>query len=69
MKYLLDTCVISEMAKPRPDKKVAAWLRSCEEEAVFLSVLTLGEIQKGIAKLADSKRRTRIQHWLDQLDR
>ena len=62
---MVDTCVISEMARPRPDKRVAAWLSRCEEEALFLSVLTLGEIQKGIAKLEDSRRRTRIQHWLD----
>lgn len=65
MRYLLDTCVISELAKPRPNKKVAAWLDSCDEDAVFLSVLTIGEIQKGIAKLAKGKRRSNIQHWLD----
>jgi toxin FitB len=65
MKYLLDTCVISELAKPKPNGDVLRWLRGRDEEALFLSVLTIGEIQKGIAKLADGRRRDTIQQWLD----
>lgn len=66
MRYLLDTCLLSELAKARPNRKVLAWLESQDEETLYLSVLTLGEIQKGIAKLANGKRRDTIQRWLDQ---
>jgi toxin FitB len=65
MKYLLDTCAISELVKKKPSKKVLQWIQGCDEDAIYLSVLTIGEIQKGIAKLADSKRKATIQQWLD----
>jgi predicted nucleic acid-binding protein len=65
MKYLLDTCVISEPGKATPNKHVLGWLQGQDEEACFLSVLTIGEIQKGIAKLTPGKRRDAIQRWLD----
>ncbi len=65
MKYLLDTCAISELVKRKPSKKVLQWIQGCDEDAIYLSVLTIGEIQKGIAKLADSKRKALIQQWLD----
>ena len=65
MKYLLDTCAISELIKRRPNKKVLQWIQGCDEDAIYLSVLTIGEIQKGVAKLADSKRKAMIQQWLD----
>jgi predicted nucleic acid-binding protein len=65
MNYILDTCVVSELAKPRPEKKVVNWIDGYNEEFFFLSVLTLGEIQKGIAKLKDEKRKAAYQRWLD----
>ncbi len=65
MRYLLDTCVISELAKPKPNRDVVKWVERRDEEALFLSVLTIGEIQKGITKLADGKRRDSLQRWLD----
>ncbi len=65
MNYLLDTCVISELIKPKPSPKVIKWLRSCQEESLFLSSLTIGEIQKGISKLPDSRKRKKLQIWLD----
>ncbi len=65
MKYLLDTCAISEMVKAKPSETVVEWIEGCEEDAIFLSVLTLGEIQKGIPKLTDERRRAKIQRWLD----
>ena len=65
MKYLLDTCVISELVKSTPESKVVNWINSCHEEAFFLSTLTIGEIQKGITKLWDSKRKEELQTWLD----
>ena len=54
MNYLLDTCVISEMVKPEPNRKVVEWVSSQEEDHLFLFVLTLAEIQKGVSTLSDS---------------
>lgn len=65
MRYLLDTCVVSEFARPRPSASVTGWLAAQQEEDLYLSVLTLGEIQKGIAALADGRRQARLQAWLD----
>ena len=57
MKYLLDTCVISELVKPQPNKKVISWIQSQNEDDLYLSVLTFGEIWKGIEKAANRKRK------------
>lgn len=65
MKYLLDTCVISELVKRSPDTNVVKWIEGCTEEILFLSVLTIGEIQKGIAGISEGKRKISLQSWLD----
>lgn len=65
MNCLLDTCVISELVKPSVDEKVTAWISSCAEETIHLSVITIGEIQKGISKLPASAKRNQLQRWLD----
>ena len=62
--FLLDTNIVSELVRPRPDPRVAQWLDSTDEELLFLSVLTLGEIRKGIATLTDRARKTRLEAWL-----
>ena len=64
MKYLLDTCVISELVAKRPDPRVTAWIDSIDSETAFLCVITLGEIRKGIEKLPDSGRKSTLQAWL-----
>lgn len=66
MKFLLDTCVISELIKKSPDRNVIKWISECPEDSFHLSVLTIGEIQKGISKLSDKNRKIRIQNWLDK---
>lgn len=66
MKYLLDTCLLSELFKATPNPGVVEWLGGIEEERLFISVLSLGEIQKGVTKLENGKRRRDIQTWLDQ---
>lgn len=66
MNYLLDTCVISELVAKRPSSQVIAWIDSIEERRLHLSVMTLGEIQKGIEKLSDSERKTRLIIWLNE---
>jgi predicted nucleic acid-binding protein len=63
--FLLDTNVLSEYTKPKPELKVHAWLNSRSNDLLYISVLTLGEIQRGIAKLPLSARRTGLQDWLD----
>jgi predicted nucleic acid-binding protein len=65
MRYLLDTNVLSELVKPRPAVPVVQWIDSVEEDALFLSVLTLGEIRKGIEKCRDEQRRNGLSHWLE----
>jgi len=65
MNYLLDTCVISEVIRPKPKQKIINWLRSRDENDLYLSVLTIGEIYKGIEKLGDSDRRKKIQLWVE----
>lgn len=62
--FLLDTNVISELVRPRPNPPVTHWLDSIDEELLFLSVLTLGEIRKGITALAASARKVRLEAWL-----
>tara|TARA_R110002124_G_scaffold142520_2_gene307313 strand:- start:288 stop:713 length:426 start_codon:yes stop_codon:yes gene_type:complete len=64
--YLLDTCLLSELCKPEPDAGVVAWIADIEETRLFISVLSLGEIQKGVAKLENGRRRNALQNWLEQ---
>ncbi len=64
MKYLIDTCVIVEVIKPKPSVKVLRWLEKQEESQLYISVLTLGEISKGIEKLKDKKRKKELHLWL-----
>ena len=66
MTFLLDTCVISEMVKARPNQVVVRWIDSVEEGKLFLSVLSLGELEKGIAKLQDVSRKNVLREWLEQ---
>ena len=64
MAWLLDTCVLSELAKPRPDAGAVRWLEEADETRLYLSVVTLGELEKGIARLPASARRARIERWV-----
>jgi len=64
MSHLLDTSAVFEIVKPTPDSAFIEWLTQSDEETLFLSVLTIGELEKGIAKLTDGKRRTRLQSWV-----
>jgi predicted nucleic acid-binding protein len=62
--FLLDTNVLSELIKPKPDAKVVQWIEGTNESTLFLSVLTLGEIRNGIARLPSGARRGRLESWL-----
>ena len=65
MKYLLDTNVISELVARRSNPKVAARIAQLDPNVVYLSVITIGEIRKGIEKLPPSKRKDSIREWLE----
>lgn len=67
MNYLLDTCVISELVKLSPDVNVVGWLSGTPSERLYLSVITVGEIRKGLTKLPDSKRKDLLINWLNSL--
>lgn len=67
MNYLLDTCVISELVKKSPDKNVLNWLKNTPSENLYLSVITIGEIRKGLIKLSESRRKESITNWLNSL--
>ena len=62
--FLLDTNVISELTRPKPEPRVTAWLDSIDESLLYLSVLTLGEIRKGLGIMSSGQRRTRLELWL-----
>jgi predicted nucleic acid-binding protein len=62
--FLLDTNVISEWVKPRPDPRVIRWLEEIDEDRTFLSVASLAEIRQGIELLPDGRRRDRLDAWL-----
>ena len=64
MSFLLDTSVISELVKRAPDNHVIEWMKGVEETSLYLSVLTIGELEKGIAKLPASSRRTKLETWV-----
>jgi len=66
MSFLLDTCVVSELVRRHPNTRVLEWLEDQRETDLFLSVLTFGELQKGIARLPESSKRARLQAWTDQ---
>ena len=65
MSLLLDTNVVSEFMKPRPDAAVVEWLRLQDEDALFLSTLTLAELHRGIALLPAGKKRTALAEWVE----
>jgi len=65
VKYLLDTNVISEFAKPVVDPAVLSWMRTTDELQMAISVISIGEIQKGISSMAQGRRRQELQTWLD----
>lgn len=64
MSYLLDTCVISELVQKSPNPKVVDWLNTQDEESLFLSALTIGELEKGITALGAGGKRDRLNKWV-----
>lgn len=65
MSFLVDTCALSELTKPAPAARVVDWFDVAPSETLFISVLTLGEIRKGVERLPEGRRRDRIAAWLE----
>ena len=65
MRYLFDTNTLSETVKRIPNESVVTWLDGLNYDNCFVSVLTLGEIRKGVERLAPSARRERFKQWLE----
>ena len=63
MSFLVDTNVFSELAKPTPDPQVAAWLRE-NEPNLYVSTITIGELRRGVERLPDGVRKSKLRHWL-----
>ena len=67
MKYLLDTCVLSEFVKPAPNIAVLAWVDSRTDNDLYVAAMTLAELQRDVAKLPVSQRKSKLSVWLDHL--
>lgn len=65
MSYILDTNIISELIAKQPNQRVIDWLKGVDTNNLFLSVITIGEIKKGIEKLPESLRKKNIQDWFE----
>lgn len=61
----MDTNVVSELVRPKAEPRVTAWIEATDETLLYLSVLTLGEIRKGVLRLRDPSRRVALSAWLD----
>jgi predicted nucleic acid-binding protein len=64
--YLIDTNVISELRRREPEPRVVHWFEQHPSQQLFLSVLTLGEIRRGVERLAESERQQDLRRWLEQ---
>ena len=66
MSYLIDTCSISELVKKKPNPNVVKWFSDHDELSMFVSVLTFGELRKGIEKLDDSEKKNELNQWVKE---
>jgi len=67
LRYLVDTNIISEMTKKQPDNGIVKWLENTATADMFISVISIGELVLGVAKLADGTKRTELFGWLNEL--
>jgi predicted nucleic acid-binding protein len=68
VRYLLDTCALSELVKSTPDAHVIRWFEARKAHELCISAMTWGELQRGVTKLPESKRRSELTLWLQQLE-
>ena len=65
MSYLIDTNVLSELRRKKPDAQVVNWMQARPRQSLFLSILTLGEIRKGIERVEDALKKQLLNDWLE----
>ena len=68
MKYLLDTCVLSELVKSAPSEQVIEWFKQHQSDEMFISAISLAELLRGVAKMSESKRRNDLIIWIKQIE-
>ncbi len=66
MRYLLDTCAVSELVRSRADRGFIEWFDRQDENDLHVSVLAVGELEKGVAKLPASRRKEGLARWLEE---
>lgn len=66
MRFLVDTNVLSEATRPRPEARVLEWLEAVDEDRLFISVVSIAEIRRGVALLPRGRRRDRLGEWLSR---
>lgn len=64
MKYLLDTCVISALRRPTENASLVEWISEVDESDLYLSAITIGELEKGVSRLPESKKRAVVSEWV-----
>lgn len=67
MKYLIDTCVLSELVKPQPEPAVLDWINARVETELFVAAMSMAELQRGVARLPASRRKIELADWIGQL--
>ena len=65
---MLDTCLLSELIRKEPNQGVLDWIKDKEESSLFLSVLTIGELRKGLVKLKPSTKKKELTLWSAELE-
>ena len=66
MKYLLDTCILSETVRPRPDERVLRWFQTTDRTLMYTPAVVIGEIRKGIVRMPKGSRRNLLEGWLER---
>ena len=66
MSFLLDTCVISETSRPRPNERVMRWFSSVSESDIFIPAVVFGELRDGVEELADGAKKRMLLRWFDE---
>lgn len=66
MSYLIDTCCISELVRKKPNVHVLNWFEEHDELSMYLSVITFGELRKGIEKLQEFKKKQKLNNWVQE---
>ncbi|MCB8747870.1 type II toxin-antitoxin system VapC family toxin [Rhodoferax sp. U2-2l] len=69
MKYLLDTCVLSELIKPEPNRAVLDWVSARADSDLFTAAMVLAELHRGVTRLASSRRKQELTQWLENLQK